>query len=345
MGDSKNHGQVKENYTNTMKRKIKFGKKLNFAFDVSALAAYTKQERLPLVHRSVFDSDIASLPGISTMLNVKYKDQINKFDDEILFQDGAVCGNDPSGATTFTKKEVTVGPIEVFKSWCPKDLETKWAQVLLPNGSHYEDLPQREAITEYLMALMVETNAVGLWQGDTANGNPNLKRYDGLIKNIDADSPIEANVTGGGYTAQSSITESNAKTIFRQMVKMLPARLKRKTDLSFFCGWDTFEALLADYADDNNFHIDMSESGPYRTGEWTLPLWGMKIYAMHGLTGTNRIFLARESNLWIITDMSGEEDNWDIWYERKDDLIYGRVKFKLGTAVTFGNEIVEYTNA
>jgi hypothetical protein len=328
-----------------MKKQIKYGRKLNFSFDVSALPAYTKQERLPLVTRSVFDADIAALPGLNTMLNVKYKDTINKISDEIIFQDGGVCGNDPSGNTVFSKKEVAVGRIEVFKDWCPKDLETKWAQVLLPNGSHYEDLPQRDAITEFLMSLMVETNAVGLWQSSTAHSQANLKRYDGLIKQIDADSPIAANVNGGGYTAQSSITDANIKSILDQMVKKLPARLKKKADLAFFMGWGEFEAMLRAYQTLNNYFIDMSDAGPYTTGQFKLPLWGITVYAMHGLTDTNRIFLARESNMWIITDMSGEDENWDIWYERKDNKIYGRVEFKLGTQVTFGNEIVQYTNA
>jgi len=322
-----------------MKKNIRFGKKLNFSFDVSSLAAYTKQESLPLVHRSVFDSDIASLPGISTKLRVKYKDVINKIADEVIFQDGAVCGNDPSGNTTFTQKEVAVGRIEVFKDWCPKDLETKWAQVLLPGGSHYEDLPQREAITEFLMALMVETNAVGIWQSDTANSQANLKRYDGLIKLIDADSPIDGN-TG----SEASITESNVINIVKRMVLALPARLKKKSDLALFMGWDVFEALLAAYQTLNNYHIDMSEAGPYTTGQWKLPLWGITVYAMHGLTDTERIFLTRESNLWIISDMQGEEDNWNIFYDQLTNKIYGRVEFKLGTAVTFGNEVVEYTN-
>lgn len=322
-----------------MKKKVIFGKRMNFSFDVSSLPEYEKQERLPLVSRSVFDSDIASLPGISTMTRVKHKDNINKISDEIIFQDGSVCGNDPSGNTVLSQKEVAVGKIEVFKDWCPKDLESKWAQVLLPTGSHYEDLPQREAVTEFLMALMVEANAVGLWQSDTTSGNANLKRYDGLIKNIDADSPITGN-TG----SEASITTSNIKAILEKMVLALPARLKKKSDLAFFMGWDTYEAMLSAYLTLNNFHIDMSDAGPYNTGVWNLPLWGIKVYAMHGLTATNRIFLARESNLWIITDMSGEEENWDIWYERKDNKLYGRVEFKLGTAVTFGNEIVQYTN-
>lgn len=320
-----------------MKQKIKFGKKLNFAYDVSALPAYTKQEILPLAVRSVFDTDIASLPGIQHKLRVKYKEVINVVDDEIIFQNGAVCGNEASGDTTFSQVEVQVGPIEVRKSWCPKDLEQKWAQMLLPSGSHYEDLPQREAITEFLMALMVETNAVGLWQADTTSVDANLKRYDGFIKKIDAASPIAA-------TSQASISEANVIAIFRNMVSLLPARLKKKSDLAFFCGWDTFESLLAAYLTLNNYHIDMSPDGPYTTGVFSLPLWGITVYAMHGLTGTDRIFLGRMSNFWIATDMEGEDENWDIWYERKDNNINARVEFKLGTGVTFGNEIVEYSN-
>ena len=37
--------------------------------------------------------------------------------------------------------------------------------------------------------------------------------------------------------------------------------------------------------------------------------------------------------------------SFDMWYEKKDDKVYYRVKFKRGLQVAYPNEIVEFTLA
>jgi len=65
--------------------------------------------------------------------------------------------------------------------------------------------------------------------------------------------------------------------------------------------------------------------------------------AFRGLTATNRIVLARVSNFVIGTDLQNDYENYQLWYEQKDDKIYTRLKYKLGTQIKFGSEMVEFT--
>jgi len=53
--------------------------------------------------------------------------------------------------------------------------------------------------------------------------------------------------------------------------------------------------------------------------------------------------LARVSNFVIGTDLQNDYENYQLWYEQKDDKIYTRLKYKLGTQIKFGSEMVEFT--
>ena len=44
-------------------------------------------------------------------------------------------------------------------------------------------------------------------------------------------------------------------------------------------------------------------------------------------------------------DFDYDEEEFDMWYEKKDDKVYYRVKFKRGLQVAYPNEIVEFTLA
>jgi hypothetical protein len=65
--------------------------------------------------------------------------------------------------------------------------------------------------------------------------------------------------------------------------------------------------------------------------------------ATHGLTGTNRIFLTQPENLFLGFDVEGEEDNFDIWFSKDDQVVKFRSETALGTQVAFNNEVVQFT--
>ncbi len=103
-------------------------------FDVSALANYTKENEALLVTSSVLGSKTASLikSAGNVMVGVKSSEKINIMQTDAIFQDGAACGFNASGSTTFTQRTVTPGKIKVNEALCPKDLEAKYLQKALP---------------------------------------------------------------------------------------------------------------------------------------------------------------------------------------------------------------------
>ena len=71
------------------------------AFDVSALANYTKENEALLVTSSVLGSKTASLIKSqgNVMVGVKSAETINIMDTDAIFQSGGTCGFNASGST------------------------------------------------------------------------------------------------------------------------------------------------------------------------------------------------------------------------------------------------------
>ena len=158
------------------------------AFDVSALANYTKDNQDALISKSLFDAKTQKLivADGNVMTEVKSAEQINVLDTDAVFQAGGTCGFNSSGTTTFTRRAVTVGKIKVHESLCPKTLETKYLQLKMKAGSIPEEIPFEQVYSELKAGKIAEQLETALWQGDTASGTANLARFDGLIKLLDA---------------------------------------------------------------------------------------------------------------------------------------------------------------
>lgn len=179
------------------------------AFDVSALAAYSKDNEKSLVVKSLFDAKTQSLilAKGNVMSGVKTSEQINILDTDVVFQAGGTCGFSSSGTTTFTRRAVTVGKIKVNESLCPKALEAKYTQLLLKAGSRPDSVPNEieKEYTDLKAGVTAQQLETGIWQGDTNSGTANLNKFDGLVKIIDAVKTVPvANVFTGSGTATST---------------------------------------------------------------------------------------------------------------------------------------------
>jgi hypothetical protein len=126
------------------------------------------------------------------------------------------------------------------------------------------------------------------------------------------------------------------------MWQLLPAKLKSKPDVAFYCGGDTFDLLILALKNANMFHYDGVAANPYQSGEITLPGVGYKVIRLFGLDGTDRIFLARASNFVIGTDLESDEDYFDIRENTITKTMMIDIHFKEGTQVKFPEEIVQF---
>ena len=183
------------------------------AFDVSTLPAYTDQDELSMLVRSLYTPKTAQILDSAGQIlrDIKTAKALPILESTVYLQaDG--CGNTTSGTTTITQRTLTVAKAKIFEDLCPVTLETKFTQKGL-NAGHPEDLGVfMTAIGEEKAAVIAETIESMIWTGSTGSAG----QCDGICTILTAlgfggaGDPVEGNpTTGGGWTQLTSLTVSN----------------------------------------------------------------------------------------------------------------------------------------
>ena len=306
------------------------------AFDVTALTDYVDQSSTDLLLPAVSAGRTASLVNIQ--VGIKSSAALQLFDSTVVFQDDS-CSFDASGSTTFSQRNIAVQKIKVQEQLCPKDLEAKWTQILLRAGSNYDETDIPSAYMDIKMQRLQDSLELADWQGEDGVGAGNLGFYDGFITVIDAAaSSVDGNVDN--VTVATGITSTNALDIVQGIYSVIPTSVLQADDLCCFMGWDAFRNLVINITDSNFFHYATDEATA--NGELMLPGTGLKIVAVNGLTGTNRIFAGRASNFYIGMDAVAD-DEMEMWYSMDDRVVKSSIAFKRGTQVAYPDELVEFT--
>jgi hypothetical protein len=315
-------------------------------FNVSALANYTEQNAALLVTSSVLGAKTATLikSAGNVMVGVKSSETINIMDTDAIFQSGGSCGFTASGSTTFTQRTVTVGKIKVNEALCPKDLEAKYLQKALPTGSMYDSVPFEQEFADKKAKTIAAQLETSIWQGDTDSVNVNLNKFDGLVKLIGAASGVVA-ANASTYISGaplSSITAANVISIFDGVYQAIPAKVVAADDMTIFCGQDLFRTytIALKNSASFNYQIDVKADS-----EFVLPGTTIKVVAVAGLNGTNKVYATRLSNLFIGTDLLNEEEKFEIFYAKEADQVRFVSEFKMGVNFAFPDEMVKFVLA
>lgn len=307
------------------------------AFSVGSLANYTNEQSTDLLVKALFGSKTATLLQSSNQVQVGVKSAsaLNILASTVFFQaDG--CGYLSSGTTTFTQRTITVGAVKVEETLCPKTLEAKWMQTQIMPGSP-TIIPFEEQIGNEKAAVIAQTLETAMWTGDTGSGNPNLSRFDGFNKLIAAASPVLGNATPTTFT---TVTNANIDDILDQIYANVPAPVAAKDDLVCFLGVDNFKLMLINLKNANLFHYVADAA---QTMEMVYPGTNMKLIAVGGLNGTNKIVAGSLSNFFMGTDLIDENEEVKMWYSIDNDEVRVRFTFKAGVQVAFPGEIVYFT--
>ena len=312
-------------------------------FDVSALANYTKENEALLVTSSVLGAKTAALikSAGNVMVGVKSSEKINIMETDAIFQDGSSCGFNASGSTTFTQRTVTPGKIKVNEALCPKDLEAKYLQKALPTGSMYDSIPFEQEYSEKKAKTIAAQLETALWQGDTSSVNVNLNKFDGLVKLIGAASGVVA-ANASTYISGaplSSITAANVISIFDGVYAAIPAKVVAADDMTIFCGQDLFRTYTIALKNSGSFNYQIDVKAD---SEFVLPGTTIKVVAVAGLNGTNKVYAMRLSNMFLGTDLLNEEEKWEIFYAKEADQVRFVSEFKMGVNIAFPDEVVKF---
>lgn len=310
-------------------------------FVVASLTDYINEQSTQLISRLYFEKKSADYFTVQT--GVKSVDALHLLEVSAIPQDGSTCSVDASGSVTFTNRNLTVKPITYVDKLCVKDLNAKWTQIAVRAGANAETevLPFEQQISNEIISRIQEIDEVQDWQGDTDSGDVFINKYDGLIKTIDAAGSAVAGNTSSATTITAG-SSGNADTLVNDLINARPAKLKSKANQILFVGTDFFDKYVDTLAAKNLFHVNATLIENY---EMKVPGKNVEMIGVHGLDGTNRLFLSRIENIYLGLDLADDDEEFRTWYEIKEDSVYYRVKYKRGLQVAYPSEIVEFTLA
>lgn len=315
------------------------------SLDVTGLPAYIDQNRDDLIGQVVAGAKSVRVLDLQT--GFKSAGAINILSTDAVFQDGAACGFNANGTTALSQRILTVGSLKVQENLCPKDLNSKYTQHQVKAGSKDDEIPFAEKYTAQKTSKINKASEKAIWQGDTGSGDANLNKFDGLLKIIDAATGVIEGNTG----AETAITVANAVEIVQAMYNAIPADLieaeggdNDTNDLAILCGSDFFRTYINALIGKNLYHYDATSTNL----EIMVPGTNVKLMALGGLTGTNRLVAGRigtDGGFVVGTDLENEDEQFKMWYSDDDDLVKFDTRWKMGTQIKFPNEIVEFTLA
>jgi len=311
------------------------------SFDVSSLTNYVNEQSTDLISRLYFEK--TSSDYFTLQSGVKKTDALHLLAVSAFPQDGSSCAVSASGDVTFSDRNLTVGQITYFSGFCMKDLIPKYTQIMLRAGNaETEDMMFEAEVAESVIKTIMEHNENADWQGDTASANVYLNRYDGLIKIIDAattavDGNTSATTAATGITSGAS---GNVDDLIKDVCNARPAKVKSAANQVLFVGQDTFDKYVDTLNAKNLYHINATDWANYTV---SIPGKNVTLVGVVGLDGTDRMFLGTQENFFLGFDLQNDEEEFDMWYDKKDDKVYYRVKFKRGLQVAYPDEIVEFT--
>lgn len=327
-------------------------------FTLGALGAFTIEDKADLKRKSVYGA--VSMDLFTIREGIKYAEKLPYLTTNPQMQAYATCAtvNASGDGGTIAQITLTVDTYSYQDKWCLRELEAKFTQKYLNKGQKYDENSAPElinAIMEDYSARQAKTTEAAIWQSSKTQGgmNTNFKQYNGFLQTLE---------TLGGYvnqqtvagTAYTSITTSNVLTIFDNQWLAVPADLRREDGLVTCCGDDTFDKLIIALKNANNYNWTAT-SADAGSRSITYPGTTMKVVAVPGLNADNlstlpamfknRIISFDKENFVVGTDLISDETDIDMWYEKKDDLVYYRNIMKMTTGIYFADRVVSFATA
>jgi hypothetical protein len=305
------------------------------SLNLSNLSLYTDEQKMALIKRSVLEGRTTRL--ITVQPDIKSSAEINIIGSTLVAQAGA-CGFNASGTTNLTQETLSVCPLKVNESICLDDLEKYYTQKLMKAGSYNEEIPF-EAIFASEKSDKIQSLVEDLiWKSSTA-GSGQLALCDGFNRKFDTVySASTINGNPGGLTA---LTASNIIGAVDAMTALVPADVIAVDDLHLFVGYDVYRLYSLALRNANLFAYTGAENQGQDFSQM-IPGTNIRMIAVRGLNGTNRMVLTPASNLYFGTDLLNDYESFKIFYSEDNQEVRFVAKWKQGVAVAFPEFVVNF---
>lgn len=286
------------------------------AVNLSALTAYVDEQKIGLIRKSALGARTLDFVNIQT--GVVGPTAVNLLNTNVEFGDGGSCGWNEAGASVVSQRQIVPALLKVNMAFCDKAMAKYFMNYEVNMAAGRANLPFEEA---FVGDVVEKTNAKLdniIWNGVTVGGT----KYNGYLDLLTAASIAKQET---GATVYDSV-----KTVY----SAIDANILDKAVI--FTGIDTFRELVMDLAEKNLYHYDTKVEAGY---EIVLPGTTTRVVGVPGLNGKNVIVAGNPEHMFYGTDMTGDDEVFDLWYSKDNQEFRLAIGFAAGVQFAFPDQV------
>lgn len=257
---------------------------------------------------------------------------LNLLATNVVLQDGSTCGFNAAGTSTISQRIIKAPLVKVNMDFCEKTLLNSALQHEVRVAAGQKTLPFEQDFIADVIAQVALASEKLVWQGDITKTTDNtLKWSDGIIKIAKANDGVPS----ANKLEHDAITLSNVRSVIDSVVLAIPTEIIKDAVINL--GYDVYRLYIMALQQANLYHEagdGVDESEHLYQGS------SIKIRACAGLDGTSEIIAATDKNLYYGTDMQGDEEKFDFWYSKDDQLFKLAICWGQGAQIAFPSKVI-----
>jgi hypothetical protein len=298
------------------------------SLNVAGLTTYVDQTKMELIRKFVLEGRSASFLTIQP--DIKSSASINILSSQLVAQAGG-CGFTNEGTTILSQQPLTVCPLKVNESICLDTLQQYYTQYMMNPGSYNTQIPFEETYVLDKIANISSLIDTLIWQGDTSlTGQTGL--CDGYITL--AETTYSGSVINGNTSSATAITANNIISLIDDMSASINVNIINMDDLYLYVGYDTYRTYQIALRNANLFHYNGQQDQGENFSQ-LIPGQNIRVIALKGLNGTNKMFLSTKSNMYYGVDMLNDYENFELFFSQDFQEVRMVAKWKMGVNAAF----------
>jgi len=299
-------------------------KKFEFSYDLSQLNTWYLENANEMFIKTILGE---VLPKYGTIRpNIRGTEQVGVMTNDVIFQNGDLCGFSPTGDTTISQVTIETCSRKINQSLCPYTLYDYYLTQRLSSSNFQEEVPFAELLTQDVSNRAADEIEKQLWRNTKATGATqyNSACFDGVLSLV---------TTGNGATqiSYTAATSTNALQVFSQLYVNLPVNVVHRDDLTIFCSYADYRGLVASMRNNSFVNLfTMDTAGTTSGQDWVLMLPGtnVKVIPTVGLDGVNAYYAGASG--YYMVGMNNEIMTVKSIYDPFEDIV------KIQAHVTYG---------
>jgi hypothetical protein len=286
------------------------------------LLTYVDETSFELISKTVLGTNLATYVDVRAGLKGNVVD-IPLVDETFNVNDGDACNWNANNTASISQVTMNIYHPKVQHEYCPQVLRDTFLAGKLAAGQFgsSESLPYEQVFAGQMVEKLQNWNEKFLIDGKGTSTGIRVQ----MSASYAADGDTYKDQISGSWTAANSVSQSQT------MYELLDAEISTADDLILIVSVGDYKKLALGVTQGNYYHIAPDATNLF------IPGTNVKVVACAGIKdqsgGKNNRFLTRASNIILGTDLTGDFEQFKLWYSQDNDQIRATMKWAIGVAV------------